>query len=138
MKRRFLALAVIAMLGAASFLSGCSKTSDDMLCDRCHANGKKVTVEALQKAIEKAERAKDDDPIEELMEKIVVRYEEDVELCEDCADDKYDSPDVMTEEQRAAWQEKMQPIIERAESSLSERYADVIEVYVEYLNSLPS
>ncbi len=126
MKKISWILTSVAMLFSMSFLGACSKSSDDMKCDVCHVNGKKVTVAAMEKAIKKADKRKDDDPIEELCEKMVVKYEENVELCEECADEKYDDPETLSPELRAQWEAKMATVLPYAQASSALRYGDVM------------
>ncbi len=130
MKKIVLFLTAAVILASTSFFGACSKNADDMKCDVCHTDGKKVTVKAMQKAIDKANKRKDDDPIEELCEKMVVKYEENVELCEDCADDKYDDPETLSPELRTQWEEKMQTVLPYAQASMAERYGEVMALLV--------
>ncbi len=132
MKKRILALLSVSILGAMSFVA-CKNTPDDMRCDICRTNGNKVTVKAMEKAIARAKKINDDDPVEDLIEKMVVKYEPNLELCEDCADDKYETPEFLTSEQREQWNVKMKDILACAQESSTQRYAAVMELYSEYI-----
>ncbi len=134
--KKFFILLTAAILSVASLGACTSKNHGDMKCDRCRVDGKKVTVQAMQQAIDRAALTRDDDPIEDLMERMVVKYEANVELCADCADDKYDEPDNVGSKRWEKWSKKMETVLPYAQASTQERYADVMQIYNEYVASL--
>ncbi len=123
MKKRW--LATMTALLVCALAVGCKgKNHDDFICDNCGVNGKEVTVSTVEGAM----ASKDDEAVNALIQKIVVKYEKDVELCELCADEKYGDPNTMDSGAAEVWQKEMKDIIPFAQQSLSERYGEVMEL----------
>ncbi len=87
MKKRILALLTALFLGATTVCS-CGK-ADDQICDQCGVNGQEVTAAIWQEAKAEAERLQSDAPTDALIDKLVLPYEANVELCQKCAEESY-------------------------------------------------